>query len=448
METQAPEDEATAPPRLADRFRASATGGRLERPMARVRTALRDPDTVLALILLLALGLRLIWLNEPGRRLIFDEAYYVNAARVIVGLEATSKYVDSPPGLDPNREHPPLGKLLIGASIMALGDNGIGWRIPSVIAGMFALIAVYRIVRAVHRSAWLAVLAVALLALDNLTFVHGRMGTLDMLALAPMLIGAWLALERRWLVAGAVMGIALLVKLTALYGVVAVLLYVLLTEAPAWWRARRPQWRTLAGVGAFVLVTGVVAIGGLAFLDAGYSAYASPFDHIQHMVSYGASLRATPTSDFCPEIDSRPWQWLVNECQIPYLRTNVSVREGDEIVASIAKLDFRGAMNPVLVGSFAFVGAFAAWFAWRRRSRLAVWAIAWAVANYLPYVILAVFGNRITYIYYMLPVIPAVAVGLALLLLRTRLPPPVKVGFLVLYVVGFVSLFPFRSIPS
>ena len=45
-----------------------------------------------------------------------------------------------------------------------------------------------------------------------------------------MLVGAWLALRRRWLLAGVAMGIALLVKLTAIYGIGAVALYVLLTR--------------------------------------------------------------------------------------------------------------------------------------------------------------------------------------------------------------------------
>ena len=67
-------------------------------------------------------------------------------------------------------------------------------------------------------------LALALLAFDNLTHVHGRIATLDILVLAPMLVGAWLASRGRWALAGIAIGIALLVKLTAAFAAVAIVL--------------------------------------------------------------------------------------------------------------------------------------------------------------------------------------------------------------------------------
>src|SRR5438045_1481938 len=77
-----------------------------------------------------------------------------------------------------------------------------GWRAPSVVAGMVALIALYLIVVAAGETAWLALLAVAIYGLDNLSFVHARIGTLDMMALAFILVGAWLGLKRRPALAG------------------------------------------------------------------------------------------------------------------------------------------------------------------------------------------------------------------------------------------------------
>jgi dolichyl-phosphate-mannose-protein mannosyltransferase len=430
-------------PRRTDRVRGTPVG----RLAAVALDNLRDPGRVLVLLLLSAFLLRTVWLTQPRTSLIFDEAFYVNAARVILGLPATTNYADSPPGLDPNTEHPPLGKLVIAGSIAIFGDNGLGWRFPSVIAAMIALAAVYQILRSTARSAWLALLVVTLVAFDNLTFVHGRIGTLDMLVLAPMLVGSWLALKRRWVLAGIAVGIALLVKLTALYALLAVALWVLLSEGPTWWRNRRIPLRAAAGPLLFAAVSLAVAVGGLAALDSKYTTFASPLDHIGRMVSYGANLRAPATAGFCPEADSKPWQWIFNECQIGYLRVDITVSSGEQVVAKVPTIDFRGAMNPLLVGAIPLAALFAAWYAWKTRSALAIWAVSWGLANYLPYVALALFTNRIMYIYYMLPVVPAIAVGVALLLLRAGLPRPIRWAFLIAYAAGFVAYFPYRQVP-
>jgi 4-amino-4-deoxy-L-arabinose transferase-like glycosyltransferase len=434
-------------------FVASVSGSRAVRLAGRTYHAtlekLSDPTRALWLLLGVAFLLRVLWLNLPTGSLIFDESYYVNAARIILGWPVAegANYAGSPPGLDPNLEHPPLGKLLIAGSMAVFGDNGIGWRLPSVIAAMVALYATYRIVRDNDRSAWLAPLVVFLTAFDNLTFVEGRIGTLDILVLAPMLVGSWLAMRRRWLLAAVAMSIALLIKLTAIYAIGAVILYVLLTDGVEWWRARRVPLDDLSGPVAFVSFTLALALGGLGILDARFTTYASPFDHIVHMVSYGTNLSAPADAGTCTAIDSRPWQWLFNECQITYLRQVVNVKVGDQLVAVIPHVDFRGAMNPLLTGAIPLAAMFAAWYAWRSRSRVALWAVAWGAANYLPYVALAIFTPRIMYLYYVLPLIPAVAIGIALLLVRAGLPRPVRWAFLAAYLAGFVAYFPFRQIP-
>ncbi len=410
--------------------------------------SLRDPARAIGLLLLVSLVLRVLWLNVPSKGLIFDETYYVNAARVILGWPATAHYVDSPPGFDPNTEHPALGKLLMAGSMFVFGDNGLAWRLPSVIFGMVALIAGYLIARDLGRSAWLPILVTALVSFDNLTLVHGRIGTLDILVLAPMLVGSWLALRRRWILAGVAMGIALLIKITALYGIGAVVLYVLLTEGPEWWRARRmPGLDDLRGPLGFVIITLSVAIGGLTLLDVALSRFPSPIDHIARIFTYGANLRAPVTVGLCPEADSRPWQWIFNECQINYFRSDVTVRIGGEVTAKYATIEFRGALNPFLAGAIPLAALFTAWYAWRTRDRLAIWAIAWGAANYVPYLLLAVFTPRIMYIYYALPLVPAAAVGIALLLTRSGLPRAVLWGFLAAYLIGFAAYFPFRQIP-
>jgi predicted membrane-bound dolichyl-phosphate-mannose-protein mannosyltransferase len=415
----------------------------------RLRDNLGDAATVLPLVLVAAFVARVAWLNVPVG-LIFDEAYYVNAARILLGWPVAegAHYAGSVPGLDPNTEHPPLGKLLMAASMAVFGNNGIGWRLPSVVAGLLALVVVYRIARDRGATAWLGVLVVAILAFDNLTLVHGRIGTLDMMALAPILLGSWLAIRGRWMLAGVAVGVGLLVKITAIYGVVAVLLLFLLTVGSEWWRARKVAPGDLRGPVVFLATLAVVFLVGLGLLDARFSSYSNPFDHVRHMVAYGAALeRPMDSTGFCPEADSRPWQWIFNECQIAYLRVDVKVSAGEEVVAARPTIDFRGALNPLLASFIPIAALFVTWYAWRTRDALALWAVAWGAANYLPYVALALATDRIMYIYYVLPAIPAVAAGIAILMARAGLPRFVRVGFVVAYALGFAAYFPFREIP-
>ena len=416
----------------------------------RVRQNLSDPGTLLALLLIAALVVRIVWLTLPQNSLIFDENYYVNAARVLLGwtVPAGAPYAGAPIGLDPNTEHPPLGKLLMALSMAGFGDNRLGWRLPSVIAGMVALVAVYQIVRSAGESARLALLAVGFLAFENLTLVHGRIGTLDMLVLAPILVGAWLALRGRWAAAGAATGIGMLMKLTALYGLLALLIMLALALWATWRRQRRLRLSDLRPTVVALIAFSIVTIGGLWLLDVRFSSYANPIEHLRHMIEYGADLaRGVVGPGSCPGNDSYPWQWLFNECQMSYLRVDVTVKAGEKILSIYPTIDFRGAMNPILIGSLPIAFLFTGWLAWKRRSRLAAWSIVWAAASYVPYVALALLSQRVTYLYYFLPVVPALAVATALTLRRSGLPRFVTVGYVAAYLVAFAAYFPFRQIP-
>jgi hypothetical protein len=292
------------------------------------------------------------------------------------------------------------------------------------------------------------VLAVGLFAFDDLALVHGRIGTLDMPVLACILVGSVFALRGRWSLAGVAVGIGLLVKLTALYGLLALLLWQALILAETWRRERRIRLPDLRPTAILLGSSAVVTLVGLWLLDLRFSSYTDPIAHLRHMLDYGAALHwAHGLPTFCLGTESAPWQWLFNECQINYLRVATTTKVGDAIVAVNASIDFRGALNPVLVGAIPLAMLVTLHAAWRTNSRLARWALVWAAANYLPYIGLAVVGQRITYIYYFLPVVPAVAVAIAILLHRSGLPRFVMWGFLGVYLVGFAAYFPFRQIP-
>ena len=411
---------------------------------------LRDSGFVLPALLLAAFVARGVWLDLPRDGLIFDETYYVNAARILLSLPvaAEAPYAGAPVGLDPNLEHPPLGKVLIALSMLVFGDNGLGWRLPSVLAGMGAMAALYLIARAAGETAWFAILAVSLMAFDNLSLVHSRIGTLDILVLTPMLLAAWLGLRGNWALAGAAVGIAFLVKLTALYALLALIAMLLIRAWSAWRGERNLDRQALRAGAAMVAVFLVVGLGGLWALDFFFSSMTSPFEHVAHMIRYGASLtEPIDHSGICASATSAPWQWPFNECQINYFRVDQTVTEEGQAVARFATVDFRGALNPLLAGAIPIATLFSLWFAARTSSIIARWAVVWAAANYLPFVVLTLISGRVTYIYYFLPTVPAVAFMVALLLTRSGLPRVVLWGYLVAYAVGFAAYFPFRQWP-
>ncbi|HEX3606334.1 MAG TPA: glycosyltransferase family 39 protein, partial [Candidatus Dormibacteraeota bacterium] len=136
------------------------------------------PLALLGLLSAGSLGSRVAYLGEPSGRLIGDEPYYVNAARVILGQApgADSGFTSATAGIDPVVAHPPLVKVLIAASIRVFGDNPLGWRFPSILFGSIALLAMYWLVRGAGGGRWLALGCASVMALDSLFVVYGRTG--------------------------------------------------------------------------------------------------------------------------------------------------------------------------------------------------------------------------------------------------------------------------------
>src|SRR4029079_7852497 len=158
-------------------------------------------------------------------------------------------------------------------------------------------------------TAHIASLVVSLLALDNLMLVHSRLGTLDMLALAPILVAAWLALRERWVRACALLGLGCLVKITALFGLLAVLLLLAARVAQAVRTEPETARDALRGGAVVVIACGVVAIAGRWVLYAVFTTVAPQLDHVAHMLQYGSSLTASADrGGNCTGISSSPWQ--------------------------------------------------------------------------------------------------------------------------------------------
>ncbi len=387
----------------------------------------------------------------------------MNAARVILGIHphAGATYATALLGHDPNAEHPPLAKLLIALSMKVFGDNAWGWRFFPIIFGSAAILALYWLVRKAGGGTWLALGAATLMAVDNLLLVHGRIATLDIFVVTFMLVALALYLRGNHLFAGIVIGVGLCTKLVA----VDVLIVIVLLEAarvlfgqPGLGRAALARSRAIPAVTAIAVgvLTYVVVLFGLDLIAAPIggagscatvpSGFHNPLQHTNFMLCYAGKLTNPngPTG-----IASYPWQWLLDVQPIDYYKVVTTLSENGKVLATNPTVWFRGEMNPAII-LLAVPGLFlAARQAWRTRDSFSLVCIVWFIGTFLPFVVAAApigsYGNRTSYIYYMVIVMPAAYMAVAKLFSRQWLPRAALLGFVAITGYWFVTLYPFQT---
>jgi dolichyl-phosphate-mannose-protein mannosyltransferase len=243
---------------------------------------------VTALVTLIAGLLRFVRLDQPDSTLsdkgqiigpgkIFDELYYAcdSANLLRYGVERASYNQEmcnvKVPAEGAFIVHPPLGKWMIAMGEQVFGFNSFGWRFSAALFGTLTVLLVVRIGRRMLGSTLLGGLAGLLLAVDGLHFVQSRIAMVDVF-LCWWVVAAFGALvvdrdrfrerlarateeeierggylgRRRWrLVAGLCIGAALATKWSALFPVVVMIVLALVWEAGARRTAGvRAPWRT------------------------------------------------------------------------------------------------------------------------------------------------------------------------------------------------------------
>jgi dolichyl-phosphate-mannose--protein O-mannosyl transferase len=458
----------------------------------RLRDNTRLPVILLAVVSVLSFGARAVLLDEPCQSpcttatqhtLIFDEAYYVNAARVIAGIRppSGSHYADAPLGTDPNAEHPQLAKLIMAGAIEWFGDGPFAWRIGSLLAGSIAILGMFALVRAAGGGPWTALGASTLMACDNLLLVHGRIGTLDIYAVAAMIWALALYLRGRLLSAGVVLAIGSACKLVAPY-LLAVLVLLELGRvvirrrdraAPEDWTVV-PALRRLficgfSAAGIFMALLGVMDQIATPYNDAAAQLITGgPFAHFSHMVSYADTL----VSPHGPQgIASYPWDWLIDLKPITYLRINPSL-PGHGLYAIHPVSKFLGFISPPILLAGVIALPIAAWRLLRLPrvpapgvpgsgaqprmtgdTPLALIGLAWFLGTWIPFALLSLIDQRTSYLYYMVVVMPGLYVlGAWLASLawrrrrRRRLSRGVVIAWGLTVIASAVLLYPFTPV--
>ena len=423
------------------------------------------PLALLALVCLASTGARCAWIGLPCRAscrapadhlLIFDERYYVNAARVIAGIRppaiSGTAYRHAPFGSDPNAEHPQLAKLIMAGFIELLGDNPWGWRLGSILFGTLGLLGMFALVRWGGGSRWLALGASALMALDNLMIVQGRIATLEIYVVAAMVWSVALYLRGRTLLAGVVAGIGACMKLFALDVVPVLLIYELLR-----WQAPVLRARVLSLAGATAALAASF-LGLLAALDQVARPYdnsarefvgGGPFSHLGHMITYAAGQTGLVGGN---GIASYPWQWLGDYRPIPYLNVDPS-HPAPGLAGVHPAVHFLGLISPPILLAGLLGTAAALWGSVLRRNRafgertLLNVSAAWFLGTFGPFLISSVAFNRTTYLYYMMIVMPGMYVAGAWLAGRLWRHRWLIATWVTCVAAGAIVLFPFTPLP-
>jgi dolichyl-phosphate-mannose-protein mannosyltransferase len=355
----------------------------------------------LLVILSFSAAVRLAGLDSWHRH-VFDERYYAHDAAVFVaqGLHGPDWRVHG----FRSQAHPLLGFESIAAGIALFGNSAWGWRLPSALAGIAVIALVYPLARRLLLSRRWAVIATALTAADTLLIVQSRVGMLDMFVVLWSTLCIYFALRAArsrsggawWLVlCGVAGGLAAASKWSgALALVAAAAVFVL-------WRRRKGVHALWVGLALTVVPCLVYLVTWVPYFADGHSlAQWAQYQH--HMASFGMTLHtvrsyASPPERWLFDFDATWYTWKA------------------------AAQDLRGivAIGNPLVWWGGTIGLVAlAVLAVKRRSRLLALPALLVLCLYVPWL----FTGRTTYLFYMLPIIPFLAVVLAraLSLLRMR----------------------------
>jgi predicted membrane-bound dolichyl-phosphate-mannose-protein mannosyltransferase len=426
------------------------------------------PVWLLGALVVISLGARLAWIAEPCQSpcttptdhlLIFDEDYYVNAARVIVGIHPPhgDPYWNAPLGTDPNSEHPQLVKLLIAGGIELFGDGPFAWRLPSLLLGTVAILGMYALTRAAGGGRWVGLGAAALMASDNLLLVHGRIGTLDVPAVAAMIWAAALYVRKRPLWAGVVLGIGACAKEVTPY----LLFGLLFLELFQWLQTRTDVLRRVLALLVCTVATVVAFLAGLqimGWIAAPYSPQTGKlvpngaFGHVWHIITYAANQ----TSPHGPQgIASYPWDWLLDIKPITYLQINPS-RPTAALRQVEPAVHFLGMISPpiLLLGLPGLVVALVSvvrqpardsW--WWAPDEVGVVGLAWFLGTYLPFVFSSLLESRTSYLYYMVIVMPGIYLAAADLVRRIGWDRKLVLAWMGCVFAAAVVMYPFTPLP-
>jgi predicted membrane-bound dolichyl-phosphate-mannose-protein mannosyltransferase len=354
------------------------------------------------------LGLHLLVIDFPSSsQKVMDEIYYVPAAQLMLNHTIVS------PSNVSNLEHPPVAKGFIALGMAILGDDASGWRIFSILFSVLCIPLVWLLSKSLF--------ATTLFSLDTLVFTTGSLGVLDISMLFFSLLGFVLYFRKSYALSGVVFGVALLCKETAIFMLGAVVVYHLLSSE-----------EKAKGFGQILAPAFVVSLVGLQLYDSYFTSFPTVFNHLQYMLSYGATLKGHSWCAYAAVCTDGPYispfNWLTY-----YYPPGYDVFRSGKLV-----IGWRGiATLPVI-----WIGL--AWLLKNFRKPENRFIAVWLFLGFVPYLLLSLLG-RVTYPYYSLPLIPLFAIAVSRIKIQVKagdLTPFFRMGVLMFAALWFVIFYP------
>ncbi len=440
------------------------------------------------LVILIITSLHIFTLSFPSKAFVFDEAYYIPAARDFLN------------GIGSNPEHPFLGKAWIALGISLFGDNWFGWRIMPTIFNILSLIVFYHISKT-YLSKKLATYSTILLGLDVMFFVHGSLALLEIPSMFFAFLSFWLYINRKgkkilqipsyyWLSA-ICMGLAFLSKETAAFFVITIMfLYIVRIKYTRYSELRSKVIRgsllliVLASV-YFVPVTiydqiykpssrseVIISKTELQLTDKNGIVTSTTtitntttrkeiideaLEHLIFTVTYASGLRITNESEVNP--GNYAWNWILpvpSFSPMPYYIENAEVRHttkaNDEIIGISVEtrhpIAWYGTGTLPIWWSIWLIIPFTIYNVWKKRPEFDLLILIWIASTYLPMLYTSGVIGRIVYPFYFIQTIPALALGIPYLISSTfknkMMRNTVLLIFMITIIAYFIMYFPVR----
>lgn len=393
-------------------------------------------------LVLFFLAVRLLIVNFPGPKpgeeyyetgFVFDETYYVKAARLLLKGEST------------NHEHPPLVKILIMVGILIFGDNPLGWRLFSILFSSISICLLYLLTLNLTGNRLTSFSAALLFAFDIMAFNIGQIGMLDAAALMLVLAASIMLVKEKYDSSGLLFGLALLCKLSSIFSF-SIIFFLLAKRifGDGRFNAKTISEWLITAV-RIVLMALAIFLVGLWVYDIAYGVFSgNPLNHLNYMFNYHSILQYDE-EDVVFERIILPLRWI-NPLDpfppIPYYVVKVTeITNGG--LHEYYPIAYYGIYTPLwwsiwLITPASLVGTI------RKKKRSDFFIFLWIAANFLPYIILAYVSRRWVYPFYFCATLPGLYMGLSQYLAYPKKLRILLASLIFIQILWFILWFPVK----